>query len=216
MFPLINTLPELSAKKPALVVAVVVAFATLPTFIEPAEFKVTFPPINVELAIVQPPISPPVNWTDEPVICPLLFITNLALELDTVVSLNPNPPIVPPKKLTNEPVILPLSLKISEPLELDIDVSLTRNPAIEADVNLAAPCSVILAFALSTVEPAGVNIELAEKVPCTVTSLVITPPSINTFDAVKFPSALTWNLEADIKLFCFPFCVGIPAAEPDM
>ena len=61
MFPLINTLPELSAKKPALVVAVVVAFATLPTFIEPPEFKVTFPPVNVELAIVQPPISPPVN-----------------------------------------------------------------------------------------------------------------------------------------------------------
>ena len=124
-------------------------------------------------------------------ICPLLFITNLLLELDTVVSLNPNPPIVPPENLTNEPVILPLSLKINEPSELDIDVSLTRNPANEADVNLAAPVEDILAEAVCVSAPAGTNIELAEKVPCTVTLFVIVPPSINTFDAVKSPSALT-------------------------
>ena len=184
----------------------------------PFEFNLIPPPLLDKRLeeITQPPISPPVNWTNEPVICPLSFITSLLLELDTVVSLNPNPPIVPPENLTNEPVILPLSLKINEPSELDIDVSLIRNPAIEADVNLAAPSSVILALAFVVVEPAGVNMELAEKVPCTVTSLVIVPPSINTFDAVKSPSALTWNLEADIKWFCLPPCVGIPAAEPDM
>ena len=63
---------------------------------------------------------------------------------------------------------------------------------------------------------AGVWISSAEKVPWTSTSPVIVPPSINTFDAVKSPNALTWNLEADIKLFCLPPCVGIPDAEPDM
>ena len=126
------------------------------------------------------------------------------------------PAIFPPLKSTFEPVICPLSLNTNEPLELDIDVSLIRNPAIEADVNLAAPSAVILADAFCVVAPAGVNMELAEKVPCTVTSLVIVPPSINTFDAVKSPNALTWNLEADINWFCLPACVGAPAAEPDM
>ena len=110
MFPLINTLPELSAKKPALVVAVVVASATLPTFIVPAELNWTFPPVNVELAIVQPPISPPVNWTNEPVICPDDFKIKASFELEIILGPNSNPPITPPSNNTFEPVTSPLAL----------------------------------------------------------------------------------------------------------
>ena len=108
--PLINTLPLLSAKKPALVVAVVVASATLPTFIVPADANWTFPPVSVEAAIVQPPISPPVNWTNEPVICPLSLRLNAPFELEISDSLSVNPPISPPLNNTFEPVTSPLAL----------------------------------------------------------------------------------------------------------
>ena len=43
----ISRFPSESTKNPLLVVAVVEAFAKLPTFIEPAEFKVTTPPVSV-------------------------------------------------------------------------------------------------------------------------------------------------------------------------
>ena len=55
---MINTLPSLSAKKPLLVVATVEALANEPTFIEPAEFKTTFPPVKVVVPSTQPPIDP--------------------------------------------------------------------------------------------------------------------------------------------------------------
>ena len=123
------------------------------------------------------------------------------------------PPILPPLKNTSEPVIPPLELNINLSSNDFICVSFTAKPPIDADTNLAYPAVVISA---NTSPLVGTSIELAEKVPWTSTSPVILPPVINTFDAVKLPNALTWNLDADIKLFCLPPCVGIPAADPDM
>ena len=51
-----------------MVVAVVLAFARLPTLISPAEFKVTFPPVNVDDDNVQPPIVPLVAFNTPPVV----------------------------------------------------------------------------------------------------------------------------------------------------
>ena len=48
----------LSAKNPALVVAVVLASVTVPTLILPPEFKTTLPPVNVLDPNVQPPTEP--------------------------------------------------------------------------------------------------------------------------------------------------------------
>ncbi len=58
--------------------AVVVASANPPTSIEPAEFKVTTPPVNVESVKVHPPTLPPVNNTCEPVTSPPDFTLKTA------------------------------------------------------------------------------------------------------------------------------------------
>ena len=58
----------MSANNPEFVVLVVVAFATVPTLIDPAEFSVTFPPTNVVAPIVQPPIKPNSAFNVPPVV----------------------------------------------------------------------------------------------------------------------------------------------------
>ena len=61
--------------------ATVVASAKLPTSIEPPEFNVTTPPVNVVSVIVQPPTLPPVNNTCEPVTLPPAETLNLLDEI---------------------------------------------------------------------------------------------------------------------------------------
>ena len=77
-------------------------------------------------------------------------------------------------------------------------------PPIEPDLKFALPLASILADAFSGVVPtpaifAGVNMELAEKVPSTVTSLVITPPVSNISEAETCPPADTLNFDDDIN-----------------
>ena len=64
--------------------ATVVASAKLPTSIEPPEFNVTTPPVNVVSVIVQPPTLPPVNNTCEPVTLPPAETLNLLDEIKDV------------------------------------------------------------------------------------------------------------------------------------
>ena len=76
-------------------------------------------------------------------------------------------------------------------------------PPIEPDLKFALPLASILADAFSAVVPtpaifAGVNIELAEKVPSTVTSLVIVPPVNNISEAETCPPADTLNFDDEI------------------
>ena len=95
-----RTFPELSAKKPAFVVAIVVAFARLPTSIEPAEFKVTTPPVKVVAPICHPPIAP-----SDADIEPLITIIPLAestKKLDELIKIFPSEPLTKDVGLPNE------------------------------------------------------------------------------------------------------------------
>ena len=159
----------------------------------------------VEL-IVHPPISPPLNNTFEPVICPPDFKVNALLEEFICVADKSNPPIVPPLNNTFEPVICPICFILNELLEDFISSVFTVNPAIEADTNFAKPCESILDDALFTVdgEPpinAGVNIELAATEPSIVTLSVIVPPVNKKLLPVTSPFCLTLNLDVLINIY---------------
>ena len=128
---LIRTLPLLSAKKPALVVAVVDAFATVPTLMLPPELRVTLPPVKVFAPSTQPPIDPlaacklvafksPANSTADAVICPVapFIFTVPPVESSSPLAIT-KPPISPdvalilPDVLTLPATILKLGLFIS-------------------------------------------------------------------------------------------------------
>ena len=108
--------------------------------------------------------------------------------------------VISPDILAAEAVICPIEFNIKASFVDFIWAESISNPPIDADMNLAYPSAFIVAF---TPEPSeGVEILLADKSPCIVTSAVITPPSNKKFDPVIPPSAFNTSspLELEITL----------------
>ena len=142
MFPLINTLPELSAKKPLLVVAVVVASATLPTFIVPAAANWTLPPVSVPAASVNPPIVP-----DLAVSAPAFVTLNTELAPNAIPSVPIWTPALPSSIAAFSPIWIFLSFEAIftkvVPLPTDRSNSFIVNPPIVPPASaVIVPCRI--------------------------------------------------------------------------
>ena len=147
-------------------------------------------------------------------------VSNLPLECITklfedIVSLAiVQPAIVLPSspnftRVSDEPVPVPSNIFIpnkSVAVLSDISPILTKTPRPSDCTPLALITS---------------NLAVLESIPKEVVSnlnvsvdITTSLPLINAADAVTLPCALTTKSLADIKLFCVPFTVGGPVAEP--
>ena len=92
---------KLSVPPPCIVIAL-----ALPTVIfSLAESNNKFVDLISSASIVNPPMTPPLNSTFEPVICPLFFNIILSFELLMAVELTPKPPIVPATAFKTPPLV---------------------------------------------------------------------------------------------------------------
>ena len=145
-------------------------------FLLPASNRISVPLDNLLASIVQPAISPPVNWTLEPVICPLSF--NFKIEPTAICpSLTVKPPAVPPLNCNADAVTAPPAFT----LKFDDD--------IKNWFPLAAPLMKKLSDEIAP--PPMVN-------PPNVPALAVTFPDITTL-----PLLSKWKLEELISIFPF-------------
>ena len=205
-----------------------VASAKLPTSIEPAEFSVTTPPVNVVSDSVQPPTFPPVNDTSEPVIWPLYLAMNLP---SSGLVINVGPVVIPAVFLSTacfnckkpcEVVELNVVLSIENPpivppaAFMSPDIS---NPAEEAD-NTVVLASVFISNAslvIFTCWPIGDPIVVVAPNDALVAPLRMISKLSESNTALLSESLIIWtsNVEADmwapaVLPIVAPFALNLP------